>query len=1332
MSLNTLKCAFAIIMAFMLTPLTSALQAQTNRNYSYSDIIPNLQILQTGYSGEVLQATSGDLVYEYYKLPKKRVGYNIMGLSVTSSEVMAFLKMSKYEKYTPVPDVKIHKNDPEYPWQTDDGSVLKELNIYCDSFSLTQNMWLPECNLTIHARKVNPSTFSINTTPQPWRKAYFPEEVPQNEAANGKNGKNGGDIQIITADNILLFTADHISQKNSSALVSNGSNGEHVCVPKVTVKTPTLAPSSMNLYCDYPEKGITSGKSKDTNLGTDIIGLILTKEYGWSNGFYERYWMPDNNLELIYKHDKDRLYHLLNNLSDLVYIKDRIEYSRIETDTTNPGNGGNGGKINILQEKYFYFSPSPPEHVAQHGQFTMRSNHDLVSYLGGNSTLFEADNLTIRQPTYTIKYYEMGKSVVGVCSSIFKSSGTVSGIPSTSAINKAKENLKLSNRSVKPGLNGQYKKDKKPYLPHHKYLIAHLNSCIAQYQNFDKLDTKAQANLERTVEKLLTDSEKISDPANLTPPALAALNLASNRALLLKNSSNKNLDDFNNFPGFRPVLSLSVTLDYLKNNLEKDIEMYVWSDLGAIQEALAGDLMNKADGMIKDLEADNKTQVDKIGKNNDAFKKLQGEAEICRIATDSIRIELAAKEAEIAERYKNDQKTIKMWQGILNVVALGASIIPWGQPALKEIAGNTLMTISNSLGKPDETAWISTSEIMNKMDISKVMKGFNKGEIKDLTDAKYNSDLLVEMEEAEKKGEVYRDKVTNKTILETEMTRVNGNKKRFTNIMNNTKEVLNNYNKNSMTADQMRAELDRRLNSHYELKKLHYRINEQITQKEAIFKDLEAVVQKILETDMKIQQNNFSMYHLKYLQFIKEDFYNQNMQNQLTTIRDASLERIKWLEYQLVKTYEYTTLEKYASKMPSFDVLQVIYKRKKEDLQNKSTITRADLDALVVELKNTYEAKVQEMKGNIIRKANNSYQEDDASKTTTSGAKYGRKVVLTEALHPALFAKLNQGERITIDFQKDLVDEIIKPNQSEIRIMDISIDKVVLEQTLPKGVSLDISLYLDKHGVLRKGDRFYQFYTDQTGDGSEETPDKWEWTVSNINDTNELSNTSVASSRYTDLIKNVTGSTESRAGVFTLAPAWTKAYIQTRPIGTNSYQPQVKQIYVSVRCEYKSIQNNTQKVLDLKMNNAPSGTLFQLTKDGQTETLSQGLYKLVNNNSSYTLKLDQVDAPTGWVFDHWEAYPLNLLSETQRKNSTITFTIKEDTRIRPVFVEQKVKSSRPGVQNITLYNEPSLTSSIIAKVHDPVEYVILEPDMGNGFMKVVYGVEIAYIKIDKK
>ena len=187
---------------------------------NFKQVVPDLEILQSAFP-KIKSENEEDYVKTIYN--EKDKSMTIIALSLTTEKLKELLK----EGMVVQPDWRNEnrRKDPNYQWRNNHKKIYDNVNIYCGSLVMNKDIWIPECNITIHADNIvtndkNKTTFFIISSPLDYKEVWSHHEISKNAPSNGKNGANAGNINL-RFNNLKIFLG----------LETEGSKGTSIYIP---------------------------------------------------------------------------------------------------------------------------------------------------------------------------------------------------------------------------------------------------------------------------------------------------------------------------------------------------------------------------------------------------------------------------------------------------------------------------------------------------------------------------------------------------------------------------------------------------------------------------------------------------------------------------------------------------------------------------------------------------------------------------------------------------------------------------------------------------------------------------------------------------------------------------------------------------------------------------------------------------------------------------------------------------------------------------------------------------------------------------------------------
>jgi len=1183
-------------------------------------------------------------------------------------------------------------------------SKIKKIFIYAETLTLKEDMWIPEAYIEIYVNELNMNKKSINTSPLP----YDRNTIMDNKK-DGRDGRHAGDITIVV---------NQIRDKGH--IIANGTDGEWVYVPDVEIEHPEYK-NEIKFHilegCD-DQKSKELTYTRDTLHNNNVVSVdydTVSRHLVGSDNYCRRRKKIDDYVEWVSKDEHP---------TSPSTIRDSKDGKRLTVNAYRPGKGGNSGSVNIsftdVLNVYIDYSGGTS------GFYKVRKNSQ---HYNCNTEGEKCTNINFIRKTYWHLYIKAQSDTTGDCSWSGEW-GNGFFVPSWND-----ENVYFSKVNLRsPNDNGQSKprilNNTKYFIMHPEMAIFYTSYLKDQFSIFLRKTPDEKEKLAEESSSVAASFKKISESFHFSEgdDLKSKFDTAQAEIIALSEMKHKNLDEFNNPPGYRPLLSMVSTLSYLEKNLEDDLYLYVFADKTARVEAKIGDLKKELPGMIERLYNVNGTLSKDLAEVNAVIDKLSSDAKTCQVQTETINKKIETLKKKYEKEATEEQKKLAWYKTGLKVCALAANVIPYGQPILGQVVGNTLDSVADQIGASGS---VDPSTVIQKIDMTGIMEKISEkkmGKIKLQSADDYELDLHKIMETDQVTSLTINQMVADhKSELDKYKEKVNKSKARWAEAGNGLKGIIANQASFSVSKDEIQKRVSEIMTNSAEAQDLFSQLRIQIDLKAEIFASFQDNMQKSLDINNKIFINSDQIKNLTLLSMSSEADYIPELEEFMGQMKKAARERLNWIEYQLVKVYEYSQLKPYKEKasLASNEVLDKIYSRIK---LSKDTSVKE----IVNQLKPAFQEQIREMSHNIVKDLSLGHKQDPKKKTK-SDHKFGRYIMLDSKLCPDIFDKLNSSDASAfVDLQKDLMGVIILPDQENVRIIDITLDEITFDELLPKGSeAVKIKVELGREGILRSSENFYRFNTEKEG----VSPDSWSWTIKNITgNENEIINESELSDSYKALLKFVLGENQTsikpgeNENIFTLPPAWNKLKISVTHPGFDTQElPKIKSLSFNARLDYQEVSTDSNiKVLDVRLKNAPKGTLFKVKHEKSSESYGS-FYNTFKRNETITIDLQEVQADREYgeqIFKKWIMIP-KLLDDNALRQKSITFSLRDNVRLIASFEEDLLRATQPYL----IYASPTKDEASIAEALSSSEFKVLEEEYQNGFARIIYGMQEAFVEL---
>lgn len=1210
-------------------------------------------------------------------------------------------------------------------------NTIKYLTVYCDTFLLNKSIWLPECNVFIQAERCAfTGNTLLKTDPLPWKGTI--RKYADISATTGKNGVQAGNVEIV---------ANTSSDIKISAV---GSNGEGVYLPNdVKLDFPATRPDATMDVHTCEGAGLPKRRSNSYNLSREkldnfhyIAGIYYTNpdcsdSYNGTKVGFDKW---DVNIYLDYAKSDNADKFVDNKLGKRISFTDK-----------NPGKGGKAGNVRVSTGqggKYDerkddgntgpYFDPGPVK--AEHFELEFKTSGEVISS-GVKFKFFHF--YCIHEVENTSSTFGKVSIVENKCRKTF-----------TFANGQDDFSKKYNNYEYSPKAAGlwQVSSNKSDYLPPQQLLQHKFVQIKNRIKDWNRLDKRAQDNLQAEINKLYAAIQKWHDTDKRKPferiDKIRYANVKSIESDLQWLDKNKTsiLDEFGNQPGYRPTLSFNSVLTYNDKYASSDLRLFAYASNALDQTTDRRKFLELIPSLVTDLEkklaADNEALAENTKKLDDVKKKavaleqslLKLQQKLIR-TEDTLRIE-AGRQAQKEKRWRIGMKVLATGAGVAATALGGPAAGAAAYSGVDAISGAALDASfpNKELGEISNTAFTKFNMAATLKAIQDYKFQAIQAEVADLnykTKFAYEKVITV-AEQRNEAGEVTVQEVSEMrhTIPPTYQEYLNkqaeydkklAKAQKWASYAQMTTDCAKDIFSITVSDQYLENAINRVVNNSPKLAALGQEVQFQARLNGELLTDLSNAVQNRYSIYGSLILNSSNRYLLEKIKADKEAFYDPMIETRLSEMRAQSLERLKWMEYQLIKVYNYQTLSEYKGGVSNYlSLYSRSWKEKGEQ-------------GFVSDMEQQYKAILNGIKGNIMRDIKSGHGQDKAGINPETNDYYGRKLILQS---DAVVNKLNKEGELVIDLYNDLKDEVIRPDQANIRIIEIDMVDFKLNRTLKPGEKVYIKATLDNQGVLRKDNEFFLFHSD------ENIKDSWSWTIekSSKSAVNTISNRSESSKEYEKMIRYILGAENGNSNLFTLPPAWSNLMLNaTIEDGNSSDQVKIESITLNIRCDYEAV-NNDDKVLDLRMSDGDPEGRLKVQYKGRLDTLSHSSYTVLDKGTEVNLTaITPVDATV--EFDYWDAPRRLNLTEEQLHSATIKFFLKDNVRIQPVFKQKEktqVLKSKAKADFVNLYDKPSLDATIVSVVpKDKLSQFELTDEEINGFIKVIDGFETHYILKEK-
>lgn len=559
--------------------------------------------------------------------------------------------------------------------------LMQNLIITCDTLTLNDELRVPECNVSIFARKfIVEKNGSINTSPLPWdlEKAEDANSASDeiDDSRNGTDGRHGGNI------NLFVHTLEN---KNTGTLFNlNGGNGQSAGHGFDGKDGKSIYPSYGNIF-SHVERGVFSDDKTTFEISFDTLC------YGYK---YEWYYFSTSNPSWKYWPEGQR-------------------------NPAHPTSGTNAKK------------PGKPGEPGNSGQLKSNLDASLLNNTNkAGSAGTKARNVSGGSAGYPCKsaYYQIQMKIRKASSGATEES-SVKKVGNTIETKDGKSYTAPSTNKQSGDTPSFSKVNTSNAWLHPRQLRILLNYVRGAF-----LSDGGDAN-----RKKLSDILSVYDEAlkNTFPP----LDIWDERGIQTYNESKQKIsallsklkggkDYYGHVAGYMPVLSLSSTISLYKNNLDDALQRLVLAKWLAFSYEKSTEATNIINVVLEKLRKDNENLVSETQKLEKNIKTLDTKLDGVNSKMEKLKDDLLRIEGRLMAE---TQKELKKQAEIKFALKMGAAItqlIPYGQPALGMV-GSIANSIADNYGEDFATQAGGVADVFSKNKLGdtlvKTKKGLNEG-----------------------------------------------------------------------------------------------------------------------------------------------------------------------------------------------------------------------------------------------------------------------------------------------------------------------------------------------------------------------------------------------------------------------------------------------------------------------------------------------------------------------------------------------------------------------------------------------------------------------------
>ena len=1356
----TFKQLIAVLCLLLGQLFFSAPATAQNKNVDntkpYELLVPNLDVLHTN----MVFSREDQLQKTFYNVDKDGT-CTIVGDIVTFDTLTKYITSDIFKNSDWRIDTKLYLDD-NIP-------VIKHLKIYCDSFDLRQPLWFPGVNVLIHSRVINfyeMEAEMLKTDPRPWREVK--------NATVAKNGADAGKIEII-CKTYLGKTRPRLSARGADGTgvkFAQVSFKPYSTIRKIWAQSGGLAPSEKEAnHCSW-EYDLSSdyiGILYKYDLGWQFRGMPGTSI---GDGTYTDVFMYEKSGQLYdgsastrlnWKDSKDRTAgkggkganisvlcedpkFKIRTMNDFgfegaYYAPDKTaSETEVSVGCNTNSDGIITGGIKINEGKQYYSQALTVTQIANTNKvsecvfkYIYQTNTKTTYNISELKTLNGANAVVDFNNHYKDYYYLPPSHTSSLLSTTQKKYA-----PSELYL---RHKLILEKNKIKD-YQSLSPKDSAEVSINFKKIEKNIAASVGVYS--EELENVTVA-LENATKKLkdITNKDSIkfyedriisyNDNKKFYSFKLAeAQKLQGELALAAKNVKTKRfVDEFNNPLGYRPVLSFTAIKQFMESNIDADLQLYIGANdaMKSINDKAAF-LKNIPELCIKLDTAVNKGYRE-LTENTTRMKELGEDGEILATSAKFLNDSLVKLEIRLRKQAKKESDNEKFLRIGAKVLAVGAACgaTAFGGPAAGAATYGLVDKLSaGALDSEYENKESNAKAVQTDINVAPLFNYLKDKKLEPinnkLADFEYrkNNKLFEKFDSWEPKDDDNFLSVKYPDALEDYLNA----KKRFE---NKAEEIKKSYeNKSAMASFAVKGAgeiysamvstsmLDNAINRVVSQSPEFREMGEAIKYNASKYGDFETRLRSTIlergEIADKIGEFSRQKYQLNLIKSNPEAYIDPLLANSIASMETESLKRLKWMEYQFMKVYNYTTLEAYpASSVSNYRLLF------SKELGAKTA------DDRLKSMSAAYKNYLQNIKAKIAEKASTDAQQDS----------YGVDMFIGK--DSKILQTINDENTYTIDLYNDFNDAVIQPDKNNIRILSLSLNEFGLSRTLQSGESVQLTIELDDKGILRKDDKFYFFRDDAKSIA------KWTWNFSApAKKSNDQATVSVSenSKYYDSILDAILGEKGDKAVSkykFTLKSAWTKMKISVTQTNVKEGIPiQFDSLRFKIQRDYENVKSK-QNVCDLRVNSEDTDVRMVITKGAnKPDTVSHSQYNVFTKNEKVSLTAYSIDKTR--AFSHWETVPLGLAKKA--KENVLEFDVNltdvnGNVRVKPVFVSIPPKgllidAAETSVKNINLYKSPKLSSEAALTI--PFSYLKklnIEETEPNGFKRVIYGLEEYFV-----
>lgn len=1155
--------------------------------------------------------------------------------------------------------------------------AMKNLIIACDVLEIHNDLVLPECNVSIFARKlILKKDVQILTKPLKWDKAADSAiRTGKKKGKDGVKGRNAGEVNIFVES----------VQGKKLTICSNGGNGQD-------------AGAGLKGIDGNSETGISSDSFEKT------VG-IREKCRNYCNVYFS----PPATLI------KYEWYHFTKSKPKWE-TKGTTKRPSSGTDAIapgKPGEPGNGGNVTISE--------------VLNAQCKCESKGGAAGKSAKNVKGGKAGT-----PTKSAQY-QLQMEWVNAWESERRAEYSLYVLKGTKIVETKKgKDKKAPTANKKEGDDGKFlslKKGDNSWL-HPAQLKIILKYVRAEYlrnqgeETVNKLKEILQVYLkalDKPFPKIDIWDEKTFQVWSKSQESIAAL---------LSKMGGQN-DYYNNPAGYMPLLTLDSSISLYENNLDDSIRSLILAKwLRAANEKATG-----RQEIIKNVYANVQKEARKLSKKSSEVRKKIKSVEKKQVKIEKTLNDLDSKLRIIETRLLNDATQdaysqakikfgLKMGAGLLQV-------IPFAQPALG-VVGKITSSIADNYKKEFTDVAAGVVSVLDKNDLGEVLKKTKEGlskarensenqtktaEVISNKDNSKSEDIIMELRKKKIRydGERYeelqqsvkiekrrkiagKDSTTEKKEVEEKEKKISKWSQVSGNMTSALSDVVDAFDALSVPESEISAAVDRLKTEDKEWNEVLEKIKKFNKRKARFFSEFIEAFQEYGVIASDIQQNTTLAFRLINNMGGDDVKVDDDLLNFANEIEDQTKDRLIYQLYLLSKAYETTTFKPLEIDWQAeniFDKLSEIIKDKKLE----------ELNLTVRMMKPAFEKNIAHIKDLIL-----TFLTERTIKTSP------RIISITDDRH---IRELNEKGSTHID---PLELGLISPNYQFQKLVDFKKLTVKFKDkgAVPSINGSYLSVELNQEGIVR---------VDEDLRVLRSVPRKYTWNgVQNKWKKDKVSRT------FNNLLKTILK--EEKSNQIAMAPAWSEFKIDVdRGEGIQNHEIEK----IELTCSIEAVDANSDcQVIDVRTRNA-QGAFIQIDylEDDKISFLGK-FYRVTERKG--TIEITAEPKSSGSSFNRWQVRSGSGLKEFTNckleldldncgKLYTITAIYENTDSLEDLTVNE---ASEPRFAPQVLYPYPDENEEpfyFVEDNNDVLEYIEEPEGFPNGWAKIVTHDATGFIKI---